>query len=717
MKLAATTVRVTKAALNSPFLLGFGSHTVESGIFIRESRIYPLSGDHKNLNEFEDGEVVIIYTSSPFKLISRLKDSRLGDNLDHSLFYSSGYAAVIGFVASSKEVDTILKVAEPSYEFSEQWTVKKRVIVQHAPAQSTYAETKLPKLICLPETIINEVEDSETVILKDIYDAIAHLSGRVSVVGEPFVSVLESICYQTNDLALQIVFIEGKISAEKFKILLEKYAGAEDDDSVNDVVGDFDGIHDRDPVKAVENLQALRDELVQIRACLKYYYRQGFTCFPPLLQTDYPVGFDSLFGYNSCLWGLQGLFEQIQKANESIQTFDSFLQKLDDHAFILKRPKNVRTNSSRYIEWIEAVSKKSHFIHRDRAPNASAKFQKPISYFSSRLGFKATEISITASIESISYCDRPAWHLATLFHEYTHLFVAPIFAELRNNEALEIDFLLKCYADFFDPSNRTEHELTPYCIFKLSFWHTSFILRQIDSQNYSSGEQSTFARDFNEIKKAIDRTARDSEEIVVQTLEYSYFYQGFPDVYLKSIWSSWLSLPATYIHKRQYLLRSLLAISVDIKGDNDTRFTQAIKLLTKSISTLEGEGYVRLGAIQEINEYINDPDVRNTLRRYFFDLIEFADLSAQFLVDPQLRARMFQDREVLWKDGEYVYTFSNLEYCGDVIESPVRFLIDKLKETLKCSDSDGECLRQRGEQHSLWIFHVIGATLKEETKP
>lgn len=651
MELAATRVRVTRAALHLPFQLGFGSTPVDSGTFIRESRIYPLTEDHKNLDFFEDGEVVIIYTASPFKLISRLKDARLGDNLENSIFYSSGYAAVIGFVTSSKEVAAILKAAEPIYEFSERWTVKKGIITQHPPLHSTFAEPKFPKLNCLPESIINKAEDSETVILKDIYDVIAQLSARVSVIGEPFVSVLESICCQTNDLALQIVYIENKISGDEFKDLLVKYADAEGDDSVDDVIGDFDGILARNPVKAVENLQVLRDELVQIRACLKYYYRQGFTCFPPLLQTDHPVGFDSLFGYNSCLWGLQGLFEQIQKANESIQTFDSFLQKLDDEAFTLKRPKNIRTSSSRYIGWLEEVSKKSHLIHRDRAPNAPAKFQKPLSYFSSRLGFKATEISITASIESISYCDRPAWHLATLFHEYTHLFVAPIFAELRNNEAADVELLFRKYSEFFDPSNRAESELTPYSIFKLSFWQTSFLLKQIDSQNYSSGEQSAFARDFNDIKKAIDRTARDSEEIVVQTLEYSYFYQGLPDVYLKSIWSSWLSLPSTYLHKRKYLLRSLLAISVDIKGENDTRFNQALDILTRSISNLETEGYVRLGAIHEINEYIKDPDVKNTLRSYFFDLVEFADLSAQFLVDPQLRENVSRSRSSLerWK--------------------------------------------------------------------
>ncbi len=124
-----------------------------------------------------------------------------------------------------------------------------------------------------------------------------------------------------------------------------------------------------------------------------------------------------------------------------------------------------------------------------------------------------------------------------------------------------------------------------------------------------------------------------------------------------------------------------------------------------------------MGAVQEIIKYIEDENVKITLKRYFFDLVEFADLAAQFLVDPQLRSRMFRERELVRSGEEITYPFANLEYSGDLIESPVSFLITKLRETLSCSEPDGACLASRGDQHSLWIFHVIGATLKEEEEP
>ena len=50
-------------------------------------------------------------------------------------------------------------------------------------------------------------------------------------------------------------------------------------------------------------------------------------------------------------------------------------------------------------------------------------------------------------------------------------------------------------------------------------------------------------------------------EIMAHTLDFYYFYQNDPSIYIKQIWLSWATLPTTPLKVQEYVLRSVSAIA------------------------------------------------------------------------------------------------------------------------------------------------------------
>src|SRR5262249_469889 len=159
-----------------------------------------------------------------------------------------------------------------------------------------------------------------------------------------------------------------------------------------------------------------------------------------------------------------------------------------------------------------------------------------------------------------------------------------------------------------------------------------------------------------------------------------------------------------YSSKLQYSLRSIIAISVEFKGRRDKRFEQAYKTLNQALQELSKEKHVRNGAVDDIIKYLKEGSVKRTLSHYFGSLIEFADLTAQLLVDPQLRTRLFTESEDIFLRDEWQYNLTPGVYSGDIIESPINFLVSCLRMAINDQKTSGT---RSGERESTWMYHII----------
>lgn len=676
------------------------------GDFRRESPIFSLFGDEVESRHFVDCEILVVFTSSPYELLSKLSLSQIPDELRGNLFITHGWGALVA--VTQDETERVL-VSEISREYSfgfETWKVENSFVVN----QTYTCTAPIPQRTSVPKTDrapIQKFDDSEGVLLKDIYLTIDQIESRSKILGGRFGQTMYTTRRLVNEIAIQILFLEKKITETEFADMSRVLSVIEADDEIRALTEYLEACANKGGSHTVKQLQSFRDILVQLRACLKYYYRQGFTCLPPVLRNDHPSGTYSLFGIGACLGGLQRLFDRIQSAVAEMPTFELVRQILTKSVYQVPWSLTIETNPDAYTKWIATIDNLKTKIHNEVHPIASiSHYQKQLSYFSSRFGFKATDIAITASSESIAFCDRPSWHLSTLLHEYTHRFVSTVIAQLLEEDELDYELLSNYHAQIGSPTAK-EILLTPFQLLKLLYWRVSINLREIDKQSYNSTSvDSKRLESLETIAEAVRQTQRDSEEIMVQVLEYCYFYQNSPEIYVKSIWSSWLALPSTQVRKVQYLLRTIIAISVEIKGRKEHRFERALEIVKRSLEALKAMNVVRNGAVDEIITYLHGSYIQR-IKSYFFLLLEFADVSAHLLVNPKLRAILFTERSEVPGGEEWSYDLEACIYGGDLVDSPVNFIISQLRDVISTAATKDELLES--ERRSLWIFHVISA--------
>jgi hypothetical protein len=198
------------------------------------------------------------------------------------------------------------------------------------------------------------------------------------------------------------------------------------------------------------------------------------------------------------------------------------------------------------------------------------------------------------------------------------------------------------------------------------------------------------------IEPMMETWSREAQEIVVHSFDFLYFYGSDAEFYIKSIWHSWCAIPGLEDRVREYLLRTMCAISAPhLDVHPNTAFDAAKQTTEETLRSLIGEGAL-LGdyanAALWLLEHLKIDTVQNaSLRDEYTARLLLVRFVRIFLYSEHLAARLFSDANIRGRDG---YASTPLALEVDAVGNPLRFL----KEHLSDNPSGAE---------SLWVLTTL----------
>jgi len=203
-------------------------------------------------------------------------------------------------------------------------------------------------------------------------------------------------------------------------------------------------------------------------------------------------------------------------------------------------------------------------------------------------------------------------------------------------------------------------------------------------------------------------------EIMAHTLDFYYFYQNDPNIYIKQIWLSWATLPTTPLKVKEYILRSVSAIAtLEDDPDTDIRIRNACEKTLDILNELiKLDGSIHNVIYKAAIEELKKPSVN-------FDILlkaclYLADATKCFLYSEKLQIALFKDiskKESDLDDDEIDgpgldYALNCGKFEGESISNPVSFILSTLRNTIsKCGDQEFETDRY----NTLWLYFVCSS--------
>ena len=182
------------------------------------------------------------------------------------------------------------------------------------------------------------------------------------------------------------------------------------------------------------------DRIIQINSALSYVSTQAFSGAIPILERRSLIRRSSLLGIGSAILALNNIARNIENSFSKL-SIDKTITEQFTNAGPLQGLEHLPKYDS--TEW------QSDSINRYRPSDTPTQSYLKLPYFSGRLGFRETEYSIAAAIQSISGGASLEWSLMTISHEMLHGHVRTIVNsisfgdEKSNSEVLRTSFYEK----------------------------------------------------------------------------------------------------------------------------------------------------------------------------------------------------------------------------------------------------------------------------------
>jgi hypothetical protein len=199
---------------------------------------------------------------------------------------------------------------------------------------------------------------------------------------------------------------------------------------------------------------------------------------------------------------------------------------------------------------------------------------------------------------------------------------------------------------------------------------------------------------------------KDISEIFVHTIDYSYIYKSNINTYVVSIWVSWSTVMSVNYDLKQYILRTLLVISLSHDGKSSIRYDLCKQKFLDLLDIIaqQVDNSRICGRIRDI--LVNDAD--KDLRIRFYNCLLISDLAHLFFIGKVEDALDNGDTNTLDEgivDEEGSPIFYDIEtntFEGNKITSKVRFLLDQLIRSTYNSEKNID--DQLLEKTSAWLL-------------
>jgi len=470
-----------------------------------------------------------------------------------------------------------------------------------------------------------------------------------------------------------------------------------------------------DPVERLRRTHQVTGELVQINSALSYVISQAYSGATPILRHDCHVRTYSLLGIGSAFCALAGFSRFIECVFESHPVDEAI-----EHNYRLMGQVEV-------VRSLQSFDPSMWELPEDRTLDESLKSQTPsqsnpkLVFFSGRLGFRETQFSVTASIQVLAAADLARWTLMTVTHELLHAHVRAVLAVLfadakRRSPSQAFADYYRRYMEYMREASESPPSLLEclrFIIFNYlrSRMNCRASTQATNSAGVSAGNQTTvrtntvlptegslweeFASDF-----------RDLNEIMVHVLDYQYFYNGDSGLYLRFLWQAWATVPAVLENVEHYLLRSVVAVSVDETGTFTERFDLARQIVREVLEDL-AESHPGNPLAREALNVVRDRGSGQRLKTAFLPGLYLAEMVMKFIRSTTVNSQLYKADKNIDTDGDtYTYLLDAGEFPGVVVGSPVAFILDRLRRAL-C----GETSDLPDEHLAAWVLLACASSL------
>ena len=449
--------------------------------------------------------------------------------------------------------------------------------------------------------------------------------------------------------------------------------------------------------KNVELRESIRqqnlDRLIQVNAALTYVSTQTFSGSIPILERRSLIRRHSLLGVGAAILGMNSIARHIELAFSILDLTDIFENRLPKEASL----PGLDSMPAFYTSDNWSVSSLNKW---ERPPSTENSFPK-LPYFSGRLGFRESEFTISAALQSLSAGGGLEWSIMTLTHEMVHGHVRNLLSLLFQVKAIDNPTKKwKSIFDIFDEFRRKSKSsdyslidsLRNVILTYVSYSKTFGSITNIYNQPRREKIRKKFPfLNKEKLKRQFELENRNINEIIVHVLDLRYFYVSRVNTYIPLIWRSWAVLPHVKSDLDQYILRSLLTISSVRLGSESERFNQSCSDL---IQILEGKiGSIRNEAlINRVIEKLQNDQTRDDYLLPFINSLKLVDLASEVFFSEKIKERLFKDNSFYLDNTEEYEDEDSIMYDIDngfqdqAIESPTAYILSLMNKNIMNED-------------------------------
>jgi len=693
---------------------------------IRVSKIFPLNKDIEQPPIIHDCTIHFYDFENPFCVLGYI--SKNMPEILNNVFFSYGACAVIVINDNSQrksdyEIDKLGKLLA-----KEIWTIEKGMVSSNN-VEKDYAKNTINNFIDNYDNLpimVRPVLDETKIAIQMFNDksyGLDHekiISQTIKIVNNSITELMElnSILQNTNDEEINKIIRNSK------------------------VLLDFNKSAFLDPQSNKIMQQQVIDRLIQINAALSYVSAQTHSGSIPILERRSIIRRSSLLGVGSAIRALNNTIRYIEEAFNHINFQKIIAEKLpklppiDPNSLANRKFKLDEYNVDRIDEMIN-IDNTDVGVPEDIYDNISK-----INYFSSRYAFRETEYCITAPVYSITFGFSLDWSLMTLSHEMLHAHVRLLIDSLfcldrakeyskdeRSDNKIFYDKFRERYRILNEAYKSKSPDKYPDGYTFLDSIREVFYLYVIGTSTHGSISESVesdkdcdksdvgpkflnFVPEFEKFATDFSAEYKNINELFVHVLDLFYFYKSDLSKFIPMIWCSWGAVPQVNADLRQYILRSLLVIASNVRGNEfHERWTFSIIRfieILENCSNLFNEYPILqkvLGVVCEIHEMDKKHRAKrngesavwgdiekNLFRRYcrpFMNTLMIIDMATSVFSSTETLTKLWDDPNLVGEDvsdhsetqWKYDLEIEN-EFVNLSIKCQIPFILDRLTHVI-----------------------------------
>jgi len=635
---------------------------------IRTSPIFSIDPDYYPM-DFKHGYITVIYTLDTYNVISSIN---YYGSAGIKIFITHGIASIILLrdTDSISQRDGIINFLKNKHKGSiigtEDWTISDNAIT------SCELNLPIPTKISSLNFNLEKISTDDNFLFGELLAAYNYFDFCCKTYAPNYILFSKSIKLQIEDLYRQICL-----------------CGQKDNNPKNNI-----------------DILIIRDEILQTTATLKAVNTQAFNGINILNSNLSRSGRYSLFGIGLCYSGVYQLYQFCQKRFEklifNINDFNNFIS-------IGKAPDNIEEND--FNRFLNKINLDSSLLSLDKLYNLNTPSSDSVYhliYFSHRYGFREAKKSISIAKQSIPLGIIPSWSLNTFFHEFLHSHVRILLASILKPNEKTKNILNNIASNKTNICNHNSSSIKDFlqtviydCIMQ-SIIFEEFKQTETDKQKGISAEI---------LQKGLRLNYDKINEIIVHTLDLHYFYNSDPELYIKAIWMSWLTLPATESRIPEYIIRTVCAIGTTRDESSlNSSYNWSLEKIKTVLREIQPHQLTNNSQIDMVVNYIDNIKITDSYKEHEYVNVwgKIAFITYKFLFSKNLHAEINYSPSVEMENDEFSLNIQFGNFDAIEYENPIKIIQKNLEIffTKKSLDNETSLI----ESNSLYLYSLLSST-------